>query len=204
VCNKLCKLSTNPGHWYPLLSHNELLAADEGSDWSIRGCQVLVSFLSYGPSCRGWKRPRLLPSAARVILQTNRRFFKLLNGLGRPRILLSTGEKLSLLFSRIEALLEESAQLDMSSQRVGLGAPALIEYKNMRFLITDRPNLSNLATYVQVRHVLRPRGLFWHPVSCFRLAIEATHRQGAGAGLRTHLRHGETIQGRHRSQGLDV
>jgi protein tyrosine phosphatase type 4A len=80
-----------------------------------------------------------------------------LNGLGRPRILLSTGEKLSLLFSRIEALLEESAQLDMSSQRVGLGAPALIEYKNMRFLITDRPNLSNLATYVQQlkRHTVK-------------------------------------------------
>jgi protein tyrosine phosphatase type 4A len=45
----------------------------------------------------------------------------------------------------------------MSSQRVGLGAPALIEYKNMRFLITDRPNLSNLATYVQQlkRHTVK-------------------------------------------------
>ncbi|XP_062520487.1 PRL-1 phosphatase-like [Corticium candelabrum] len=37
----------------------------------------------------------------------------------------------------------------MSSSRVAIGAPALIEHKNMRFLITDRPTSSNLTTYVQ-------------------------------------------------------
>ena len=77
----------------------------------LLGCQFLVSFLSYGPIGSPWRRPRLLPSAARVTLtlQTNRRVFKLLNGLGRPHILLSTGERLSLLFSRIGIPLGESS-----------------------------------------------------------------------------------------------
>eukprot|EP00118_Oscarella_pearsei_P001135 m.6690 g.6690 ORF g.6690 m.6690 type:complete len:187 (+) comp16593_c0_seq1:261-821(+) len=36
-----------------------------------------------------------------------------------------------------------------SVPRVALGAPTLIEHKSMRFLITDRPQPSNLAVYVE-------------------------------------------------------
>ena len=39
---------------------------------------------------------------------------------------------------------------NMRSNKLIRPAPSEIEYKNMKFLITDRPNDSTMATYVEV------------------------------------------------------
>lgn len=85
--------------------------------------------------------------------------------------------------------------------------PVVLEHKNMKFLITDRPTNTNLPQYITVRTpltILKVIMFLLQDSTMFRFVVlgaEEILRSNSGSSLRANLQHGIAPKRRNYSYG---